>query len=483
MLFSKLCLRQSYYSRDLCPLSGLKLASAKGGERPLIDPSGHFLPFKWIDSADTMAVALSLDLIKVNEASFIMFEPSSKTQPVRVEKRPQFERIALLLQGGGALGSYQAGAYQALSEANLQPDWVAGVSIGAVNAALIAGNVPERRVEKLREFWEAVSTPPLGVPYLKSIAITNEMTRRLVNQTRALGNLLFGAPSFFTPRTFPPLIWPAETAASVSYYDVTPLKSTLERLVDFDCINSSRMRFSVGAVNVGTGNFTYFDNRTHHITPAHVMASGALPPGFPAIEIEGEYYWDGGLVSNTPLQWVLDSRPHKDTLAFQVDLWSADGELPLNLQEAEVRQKEIQYRVGPGPRPISSSVGRRFAKHLDTSLNVFPMTSEQCRRWRFLRRNPTKMSITSFILFTTPRAMKELRRITSFRAGRWKNIGSPVTMMSYAVSNIPKCYSVPIIPKAFEPSISAKRGRIKVRLAKEGGKHQPKCSTTINLRV
>jgi NTE family protein len=302
-----------------------------------------FSPFKWIDPADTMVVALSLDPNKVNGALFIMLEPPSKTQPTRVVKRPPFERIALLLQGGGALGSYQAGAYQALSEANLHPDWVAGISIGAVNAALIAGNVPEMRVERLRQFWEAVSTPPLGVPYLKFIEITNEMTRRLVNQTRALGNLLFGAPNFFTPRTFPPLIWPAETAGSVSYYDVGPLKSTLERLVDFDCINSRRMRFSVGAVNVGTGNFTYFDNSTHHVTPAHILASGALPPGFPAIEIEGEYYWDGGLVSNTPLQWVLDSRPHKDTLAFQVDLWSADGELPLNLQEAEVRQKEIQY--------------------------------------------------------------------------------------------------------------------------------------------
>ena len=268
---------------------------------------------------------------------------STKTQPIRAKQRPPFERIALLLQGGGALGSYQAGAYEALAEANLHPDWVAGISIGAVNAALIAGNVPEKRVEKLREFWEAVSAPPLGIPYLKSIEITNELARRLVNQTRALGIMLFGAPNFFAPRTFPPLIWPAKTAGSVSYYDVAPLKSTLERLVDFDCINSNRMRFSVGAVNVRTGNFLYFDNSTHRIGPEHIVASGSLPPGFPATEIEGEYYWDGGMVSNTPLQWMLDNRPHQDTLAFQVDLWTADGELPLTLQEAEVRQKEIQY--------------------------------------------------------------------------------------------------------------------------------------------
>jgi NTE family protein len=273
-----------------------------------------------------------------------MLEPApTETQSINAEQRPPFERIALLLQGGGALGSYQAGVYEALTAANLHPDWVAGISIGAVNAALIAGNAPEKRVEKLREFWEAVCTPPLGVPYSKSITITDELTRRLVNQAQALGNLLFGAPNFFTPRILPPLMWPAETAGSVSYYDVAPLRSTLERLVDFDCINSNRMRFSVGAVNVRTGNFIYFDNRTQHIGPDHVIASGSLPPGFPATEIDGEYYWDGGLVSNTPLQWMLDNRPHQDTLAFQVDLWSADGELPLNLQEAEVRQKEIQY--------------------------------------------------------------------------------------------------------------------------------------------
>ena len=308
-----------------------------------------------------------------------MLEPSTKARPISVEKRPPFEQITLLLQGGGALGSYQAGAYEALSEANLRPDWVAGISIGAVNSALIAGNVPEKRVEKLREFWEAVSTPPLGIPYLKSIEITNELARRLVNQSRALGTLLYGAPNFFTPRPFPPMMWPAETAGSVSYYDVAPLKNTIERLVDFDCINSNRMRFSVGAVNVGTGNFTYFDNSTHNITPAHVMASGALPPGFPPIEIEGEYYWDGGLVSNTPLQWVLDSRPRKDTLAFQVDLWSADGDLPLNLQEAEVRHKEIMFSSRTRAATNQFKQGQTFRRafrevleHLPDNLQTMP---------------------------------------------------------------------------------------------------------------
>jgi NTE family protein len=267
----------------------------------------------------------------------------SRTKPRRVTEHPPFERITLLLQGGGALGSYQAGVYQALAEANLHPEWVAGISIGAVNSALIAGNPPETRVEKLREFWEAVSTPPLGIPYLKSVEINDEFARRFVNQTRALGILLFGAPHFFQPRIPSPLLWPSHHPDSVSHYDVAPLKATLERLVDFDRINAGNMRFSVGAVNVRTGNFTYFDSTTHRIKPAHVIASGALPPGFPATEVDGEYYWDGGLVSNTPLQWVLDGRPRQDTLAFQVDLWSSDGEMPRDLAETEVRQKEIQY--------------------------------------------------------------------------------------------------------------------------------------------
>jgi NTE family protein len=257
--------------------------------------------------------------------------------------RPPFEQIALLLQGGGALGSYQAGVYQALAEFDLHPDWVAGISIGAVNSALIAGNPPDKRVARLREFWEAVSTPPLGVPYFPELQIKDEFTHRLINQTRALGTLFFGAPHFFKPRTPPPFLFPTGRPELASYYDVTALKGTLEKLVDFDRINAGDMRFSVGAVNVRSGNFVYFDTRTHRIGPEHVIASGSLPPGFPPAEVDGEYYWDGGLVSNTPLEWVLEDRPRRDTLAFQVDLWSAHGDVPHDLMGAEVRQKEIQY--------------------------------------------------------------------------------------------------------------------------------------------
>jgi len=257
--------------------------------------------------------------------------------------RPPFERIALILQGGGALGAYQAGVYQALAEANLHPDWVAGISIGAINSALIAGNPPKKRVQRLRTFWETVSAPPFGMPFLAALEGRDEFTHTLINQVSSLGALIGGAPGFFQPRVPPPFLYPNGAPEALSYYDVAPLRATLEALVDFDLINSGAMRFSVGAVNVRSGNFVYFDNTTYQICPEHVMASGSLPPGFPPTEIEGEYYWDGGLVSNTPLDWVLDSRPGRDTLAFQIDLWSARGEFPRNLIEAETRQKEIRY--------------------------------------------------------------------------------------------------------------------------------------------
>ena len=260
-----------------------------------------------------------------------------------ITERPPFERIVLIVQGGGALGSYQAGVYQALAEANLHPDWVAGISIGAINSALIAGNAPQKRVDRLREFWEAVTAPPFGISDPTWFEVKGEFTHSLVNQAHSLGALLGGAPNFFKPRVPPSFLHPTGTLEAISYYDVAPLKATLERLVDFDRINRCLMRFSVGAVNVRTGNFVYFDSTTHQICPEHVIASGSLPSGFPATEIEGEYYWDGGLVSNTPLQWVLDSRPGKDTLAFQIDLWSARGEFPRNLLESETRQKEIRY--------------------------------------------------------------------------------------------------------------------------------------------
>jgi NTE family protein len=272
--------------------------------------------------------------------------PLSKThiQP----KRPAFERVVLLLQGGGALGAYQGGVYEALAEANLHPDWVAGISIGAVNATIIAGNPPNLRVEKLRGFWEGITNSwfDAGAGKLGSLLARGESARGSINQMSAAVALMSGAPGFFRPRTPNPWFHPAGTVEATSYYDTAQLKATLESFIDFDRVNAehAETRLSLGAVNVRSGNLVYFDSPSHVIKPEHVMASGALPPGFPAIEIEGEHYWDGGLVSNTPLQWIAmtQQRP-PDSLVFQVDLWSAQGEFPRNLAEVATRQKEIQY--------------------------------------------------------------------------------------------------------------------------------------------
>ncbi|WP_339071863.1 DUF3734 domain-containing protein [Methylovirgula sp. 4M-Z18] len=271
-----------------------------------------------------------------------------KHRPLRLTQRPMrrlpFECIALLLQGGGALGAYQGGVYEALVEAGLHPDWTAGISIGAINAAIIAGNPPHERVAKLRQFWELVTSPgPLGYDTDLTALLKGDAARAMLNRWSAGQALSMGASGFFEPRPMISWLWPHGSIEATSYYDTRPLRTTLERLVDFDRINGDDMRLSVGAVNVHTGNFVNFDSTTHRIRPEHVMASGALPPGFPAIEIDGEHYWDGGLISNTPLRWVVENQPERDTLAFQVDLWSSSGELPRNMAQVPTRLKEIQY--------------------------------------------------------------------------------------------------------------------------------------------
>lgn len=248
------------------------------------------------------------------------------------------ERNVLVLQGGGALGAYQAGVYERLAEAGLMPDWIAGISIGSINAALIAGNPPERRVERLRRFWDTVSSHLTAPPLLPG-----EPGRRLFNEASAGLTAAFGAPGFFEPRVPPAFAYPPGLPGPVSVYDSDPLRRTLESLVDFDRINAGDVRLSVGAVNLRTGNFAYFDSAREAIRPAHIMASGALPPGLPPVEIDGELYWDGGLVSNTPLQYVLDEVPRRDSLVFQIDLFSARGAPPRSLLEAAEREKDIRY--------------------------------------------------------------------------------------------------------------------------------------------
>ncbi|MEP7302144.1 MAG: patatin-like phospholipase family protein, partial [Caldimonas sp.] len=248
-----------------------------------------------------------------------------------------------MLQGGGALGAYQAGVFETLAAMRHTPDWIAGISIGAINAALIAGNPPARRVERIREFWEGVSSFPFGPNPPSASERPVAGARDIVNETNATIAMLFGVSGFFSPRVPAAPFQPPGTPAAISYYDTEPLRKTLDRLVDFDLVNSGATRLSVGAVNVRSGNFIYFDSKHQRIDARHIMASGALPPGFPPIEIDGEYFWDGGLVSNTPLQYVLDQPGRRPRLVFQVDLFAARGEMPNNLGEANEREKDIRY--------------------------------------------------------------------------------------------------------------------------------------------
>ena len=245
---------------------------------------------------------------------------------------------ALVLQGGGALGAYQGGVYEALFERYQSLDWVAGVSIGAINASIIAGNSPNERIDKLKSFWDLLSSGP-GQRF-QSIPVD----RLLFKQLSAASAVFFGIPGFFRPRVGPVMLL-GSSAPVLSYFDTAELRSTLERFVDFDRINrKNAMRLSVGAVNVRTGNSIYFDNTTQKIAPEHIMASGALPPGFPPVHIDGEDYWDGGIVSNTPLQYVLDVHPRTQPLVvLQVDLFSARGPMPQTLGEVSQRQKDIIY--------------------------------------------------------------------------------------------------------------------------------------------
>jgi NTE family protein len=256
-----------------------------------------------------------------------------------------FERVALVLQGGGALGAYQAGVYHALHEASIGVDWLCGTSIGAINGAIIAGNRSEKRVERLRDFWETVTKSSLripNIPWFTELAWNrNAPARYWANRVSALTTMLHGAPGFFSPRPLPPLNSAAESPEAVSYYDITPLKETLARLVDFDLINDDSMRFTVLATNVRSGARAYFENREQEIGPQHILASASLPPSFPPTEIDGEYFWDGGVISNSPMQHVIDNRGRHTALVFQVDLWDENGEVPLDIPSANLRAMEI----------------------------------------------------------------------------------------------------------------------------------------------
>jgi NTE family protein len=230
-------------------------------------------------------------------------------------------QVVVTFQGGGALGAYQAGVYEALHEAGVEPQWVIGTSIGAINAALIAGNAPEHRMERLREFWS-----------------------RVEHNAAYAATLFQGNPAFFAPN---PSAWLSPHlplgADKAGYYHTGPLRETLAELIDGERIASRVTRLTVGAVNVRDGQMRYFDSREHPVTIEHVMASGALPPAFPAVRIEGEPYWDGGIYSNTPIEAVLDDYPRRDSLIFAVHMWNPDGPEPETMWQVMNRQKDIQY--------------------------------------------------------------------------------------------------------------------------------------------
>lgn len=246
------------------------------------------------------------------------------------------EQVVLVLQGGGALGAYQAGVYQGLHEGGVEPDWIVGTSIGAINAALIAGNEGAARVEKLQEFWHRVGQQSLiEGPWSLPLIATGVAN---------LGRLVGGVRGLFEPNPYAALGLDAPVGAErAAFYSIEPLKATLGELVDFGCVNAHRARLTVGAVNVRTGEMRYFDSRHMPLRVEHILASGALPPAFPAIDIEGEPYWDGGVYSNTPLEVVLDDNPRRDSVIFAVNVWHPRGEAPNTIWQALDRQKDIQY--------------------------------------------------------------------------------------------------------------------------------------------
>lgn len=300
------------------------------------------------------------------------------------------EKNVLVLQGGGALGAYQGGVYSALADAALAPEWIAGISIGAINAAIIAGNPPDKRVPQLRRFWDLVSSRLTGEPIA-----SDGISRKLFNETSAALSASTGVPGFFDLRIPPAVLMPAGSLEAISIYDTSALRRTLLDLVDFDLLNSGLIRLSVGAVQVRTGNMRYFDTAQMTIGPEHIMASGALPPGFPPIVIEGEPYWDGGLVSNTPLQYVLDGGgPRSDMCIFQIDLFSAAGPVPSTLYDVGQREKEIRFssrtRMNTDVFKELQTL-RRAVRHLDAIIPDDIKTSED---WRLLASGGCDAAIT-----------------------------------------------------------------------------------------
>ena len=252
----------------------------------------------------------------------------------------EYERVACVFQGGGALGAYQVGAYHAIHERGYRPNFFAGVSIGAINSSIIAGNDHADQINKLDEFWDTIAPKAWKDPILCDYSDT---VRNFHNHMGALQALMFGLDGFFEPRLMPPLFYTESTPDNLSYYDTCELRTTLEKLIDFDRINSKEVTLCLGAVDIASGEMTFFNNQSEEITPDHIMASCALPPAFPAVKLGDKYFWDGGIYANTPLVTVLDALPEENTLCFVIDCFSLKGELPKTMDDVEERQKDIRY--------------------------------------------------------------------------------------------------------------------------------------------
>lgn len=312
----------------------------------------------------------------------------AKGEPMAHEAAASGRTTALVLQGGGALGAYQAGAFEALARRVPHVDWLAGISIGAVNAAIIAGNAPDKRVERLHDFWTTVSARVAFNP------VWGQAFDGVFLGASALATVMTGAPGFFSPRFPPPQLHADGSPGALSYYDTAELRRTLERLVDFDRVNHGDVRLSVGAVNVRTGNFAYFDTAHGRVGPEHILASGALPPGLPPVEIDGEAYWDGGLVSNTPLQYVMDVSTARDLLVFQVDLFSARGPMPENLAQVASRTKEITYSSRTRLNTDMARERQAVARALSRVLGRLPPDAAEDPDVKLLQRHATPGALT-----------------------------------------------------------------------------------------
>lgn len=295
---------------------------------------------------------------------------SNRFDHLPVKSKGRFPRVAYVLQGGGALGAYQFGVMKGLLEAGYEPDWVAATSIGAIQAAIIVGNPPEKRIERLEEFWSRVAPPSL-FDFLGGL----DTTLDFYNGLCPVSAVLFGQPHFFYPRwctgTIP--MWGNPT--SLSYYDTTPLRQTLLSLIDFDLLNSCLIRLSLGVVQVKSGHLLYFNNINYRIEPEHVMASAALPPGFPAIEVDGEFYWDGGVHSNTPLEVILEAIPPEDTLCFLIDCFGGQEFTPSSMSEVLERRKDIKFSTH-AQRTILNYLHRQKMRKSMQILNNF-LTEKQ----------------------------------------------------------------------------------------------------------